>query len=292
LPPWLFYDATGSRLFEQITRLPEYYLTRCEREILARYAREMIERAGSNLSLVELGAGTAAKTGTIIRALLRRQLRVEFYPVDVCASALQVARQSLTAISDRVKVHPIVADYTQGLDGVAQLRGRKLALYLGSSIGNFEPEAATVVLQTLRAHLRSGDALLLGTDLVKSESLLLPAYDDSAGVTARFNKNLLVRINRELDGQFDLHAFHHRARWNDKCSRMEMHLESGKEQTVAIDRLGLQIPFRTGESIHTENSYKHTTESVHSILHRSGFQPEHTWMDRCGYFAVHLARAI
>jgi L-histidine N-alpha-methyltransferase len=290
LPPWLFYDARGSRLFEKITRLPEYYLTRAEHEILQSYAREMLESAGSNLALIELGAGTAAKTRTLISVLLRRQLQVQFYPVDVCASALQVAKESLAAISPRVKVHPVVADYTRGLDGIGQLEGRKLALYLGSSIGNFEPEAAISVLRHVQASLHPGDALLLGTDLVKRAGLLRAAYNDKAGVTAQFNKNLLVRINRELGGNFDLRAFRHLGLWNRSRSRMEMYLESTRPQTVLIQFLDLQVTFAEGERIHTENSYKYTGEMVRSLLQDGGFELEYTWMDRRRQFAAHLAR--
>lgn len=292
LSPWLFYDAEGSRLFEQITTLPEYYLTRAEQEILEVHASEILCCAGSNLTLIELGAGTAAKTGTLLQALLRRQLRVEYYPVDVCAAALEVARQSLSALSPQVKIHPIVADYTLGLDGVGHLPGRKLALYLGSSIGNFDPPAACAVLQLLRSCLQSGDALLLGTDLAKSTNVLLPAYDDRAGVTARFNKNVLARINRELGGHFDLDSFRHLACWNLHHSRIEMYLESTRAQTVAIEELELEVPFAAGERIHTENSYKYTLPLLSGLLQGGGFALERTWNDSRGWYALHLTRAV
>jgi dimethylhistidine N-methyltransferase len=293
LPPRLFYDAIGSRLFERITRLPEYYLTRTESGILDTCAAEVLQRAESpaaNLSLVELGAGTAAKTSTLIRALLRRQLQVEFYPIDVCESALQVARQSLMAISPRVKFHPLVADYTQGLGAAAHLPGRKLVLYLGSSIGNFEPEDAAALLRRLRCCLQGGDSLLLGVDLAKSPALLAPAYNDRAGVTARFNKNVLARINRELGGHFDLRAFRHVAEWNHTRSRMEMYLESRWPQAVAIDLLDMRVAFAAGERIHTENSYKYTPLMARSLFQDSGFELEQTWTDQRGWFALYLAK--
>ena len=292
LPPRLFYDAEGSQLFEAITALPEYYPTRTEHEILETNANGILERAGSNLSLIELGAGTAAKTSTLIRALLRRQLQVKFYPIDVCAAALEVARRNLSALSSRVKVHPIVADYTRGFDGMARLEGRKLALYLGSSIGNFELPEAGSVLRQLRSHLHPGDAFLLGADLAKSPAVLLPAYDDSAGVTARFNQNLLTRINRELDGDFDLRCFRHVVQWNPDHSRIEMYLESTRAQKVLIGRLAMSVSFAAGERIHTENSYKYTPAMIRELFSDGGFVLEHTWTDQRGWFAVHLARAV
>ena len=223
LPPYLFYDTEGSRLIRRNHGSPRVLSDAYgAHAILEKYARDILERAGSNLSLIELGAGTAAKTSILIRALVRRQLQVKFYPIDVCAAALEIARQNLTAISSRVQVHPIVADYTCGFDGIARLEGRKLALYLGSSIGNFELREAGAVLWQLRSQLQPNDALLLGTDLAKSPAVLLPAYDDEAGVTARFNQNLLTRINRELDADFDLRCFRHLAQWNPAHSRIEI----------------------------------------------------------------------
>lgn len=291
LPPKLFYDAEGSQLFELITELPEYYLTRTEGSILKQFAGEMVEAAGSEITLVELGAGSATKTRTLIRELLKRQRRVQFYPIDVSHSALEDAARSLNGDFPGLELHPVVADYSQGLDGIANSAGRKLVLYLGSSIGNFEPMQAGAVLHSVRNSLRPGDALLLGTDLVKSEKVLIPAYDDAQGVTARFNKNMLARINRELGGDFDLAAFKHLAIWNPKCSRVEIYLESLCEQTVTIDALGLRVQFAAGERMHTENSYKFTPHMVRSILNMGGFQMEQSWTDRREWFALHLARA-
>src|SRR6185369_10792617 len=214
LPPRLFYDAAGSALFEEITRLPEYYLTRTESALLRRYSGKIVERVGPNVSVIELGAGTAAKTGTILKSLSQRQLRVNYYPVDISSSALQVAVESLNGSYPQVRVHPVATNYVADSEFLESVSGRKLVLYLGSSIGNFEPEEATELLRRMRAHMAVGDSLLLGTDLVKDLSILLPAYDDVQGVTARFNKNILARINRELGGNFDLDLFRHVALWN------------------------------------------------------------------------------
>jgi L-histidine Nalpha-methyltransferase len=292
LPPKLFYDAEGSQLFELITELPEYYLTRTEAKILNQFAGEMVEAAGHDITLVELGAGTATKTRIVIREVLKRQRRAKFYPIDVSRSALEDAAHRLNGDFPGLELHPVVADYCEGLDGVANNAGRKLVLYLGSSIGNFEPLQAGAVLHSVRNSLRPGDALLLGTDLVKSESVLVPAYDDAQGVTARFNKNMLARINRELGGDFDLAAFRHVAIWNPKCSRIEIYLESTREQTVHISDLGLKVHFSAGERMHTENSYKFAPRMVRSVLNVGGFELERSWMDRRGWFAVHLARAL
>jgi uncharacterized SAM-dependent methyltransferase len=170
------------------------------------------------------------------------------------------------------------------------MAGRKLVLYLGSSIGNFEPDAASAVLRKLHSHLNPGDCLLLGTDMAKSLSLLLPAYDDHRGVTAQFNKNMLARINRELGGHFDLEAFRHTVEWNAANSRIEIYLESTEDQNIPIDVLGLTIRFRAGERIHTENSYKYTPAMVQATLSRGGFRVERTWTDPQRWFGVHLAR--
>ncbi|HYG99543.1 MAG TPA: L-histidine N(alpha)-methyltransferase [Terriglobales bacterium] len=317
LPPKLFYDAVGSDLFEQITRLPEYYLTRTEQQILNNCSDVIIgtARSGSRpgdgsppLTLIELGAGSATKTRTLIRATLNAQPTLTFYPLDVSPSALHSAVDHLSEIPG-LTVTPVVADYTSGLPrqvidptqpcsskqrfaakhgGV--LPSRKLVLYIGSSIGNFEPMQSIAMLSRIRHSLAPGDALLLGTDLSKDERVLVAAYDDAAGVTAAFNKNILARINRELGGHFDTRSFRHLALWNGPESRIEMHLESTKNQTVKIDELGLSVDFRAGERIHTENSYKFTPAMTKSILDSSGFALERSWTDEKGWFALHLAR--
>lgn len=290
LPPKLFYDAAGSQLFDQITETPEYYPTRTERAILREFAGEMVKQAGNNLTLVELGAGSASKTQVLIQALLRRQLRADFYPVDVSSSALQGALASLNGHFPRLRVSPIVADYTHHLPDLKQLPGRKLVLFLGSTIGNFEPEEAEDFLRNVRGSLQKGDALLIGFDLIKDAQVLDAAYNDAQGVTARFNKNMLVRINRELGGSFDVDSFEHVAFWNKKKSRIEMHLESRYEQTVWIEDLGRGFHFEQGERIHTENSYKFSLRLIRQLLRNGGFKLEKSWTDPQGWFCEALAR--
>jgi dimethylhistidine N-methyltransferase len=279
-----------SALFEHITELPEYYLTRTERAIFESRAAEILQAAGSSLTLVELGAGTAVKTGILIEELLRRQPRALYYPIDVSPSALQEAATQLGRQFPQLRVNPIIADYTGGVEALNRISGRKLVLYIGSSIGNFEPAESVRVLRRIRRSMRSGDGLLVGADFAKSPKILLPAYDDSQGVTSAFNKNVLTRINRELEANFDLDAFRHVALWNRRCSRMEMHLESTVAQQVFVPLLDMDFDFAAGERIHTENSYKYTAAMIESILRESGFKLEQSWQDRQKWFGVHLAR--
>jgi L-histidine Nalpha-methyltransferase len=289
LPPKLFYDDQGSRLFEQITELPEYYLTRTERGIFERHATEIVSQAGNNLTLIELGAGSASKTRLLIEALGRRQLRVGFYPVDVSASALEQAVSSFNGHTPNLSIHPIVTDYSQHMP-VLSLRGRKLVLFIGSTIGNFEIEEAVQFLLRVRSSLRPGDALLLGFDMVKSPRRMHAAYNDAQGVTAEFNKNVLARINRELGGEFNLESFAHVALWNADMSRIEMHLESRFAQVVRIRDLETSFEFSAGERIHTENSYKFTLKSMRAMLTQAGFQLEKRWTDPKRWFSTVLAR--
>ncbi len=295
LPSWLFYDAAGSRLFDQITELPEYYLTRTERAILTQRAGDIIAAAAQDdaLHIVELGAGSCDKTRILLRAAVDRQDTVLYEPVDVSATALAEAEQRIEADIPGVLVCPRVEDYTHEFTLDQPLFGhRRLVLYIGSSIGNFEPNEAAAVLRNVRSALAPGDSILLGVDLVKDESTLLDAYDDAAGVTADFNRNILVRLNREFGANFDLEAFAHRARWNPDHSRMEMHLESRIPQAVQIPSLDLNLCFRPGETIHTENSYKYRPGQAEALLESADFTAEHTWTDDRGWFAVHLARAV
>ncbi len=294
LSPWLFYDEKGSQLFEEITELPEYYVTRTERQILAEHAEEIVTAAagGRDLSMIELGAGTATKTGLLLNAAVGLQGSVVYYPIDVSETALEEARTRLEADLPEVIVEPIVADYTEGLrQNSAFQPGRKLVLYIGSSIGNFSPADALEVLRGVRAQLLPGDCLLLGTDMVKDADTLLAAYDDAAGVTARFNKNILVRINRELDADFNPKLFRHRARWNEEHSRIEMHLESLVAQKIVLRALDTEVRFARGETIHTENSYKFTHERAAALLSRAGFKVRQQWTDAQNWFTVYLAAA-
>jgi len=325
LSPWLFYDEAGSDLFEQITELPEYYLTRTERSIFAARADEIIAQAslpsGNDpapiLTIIELGAGTATKTGILLAAAVRRQRTIVYQPVDVSESALAAATENIRANIPGVTVRCQVADYTTQALPLNRLPDtRTLALYIGSSIGNFSPEDARDVLRNLRAQLLPGDQLLLGTDLApglsskegsglsssegkglrKDVATLLAAYDDASGTTAAFNLNILTRLNRDLGADFDTTAFRHLAIWNSAHSRIEMHLESLTDQRVHIPANAagpaLTLHFTTGETIHTENSYKFTPTAVKKLLISARFRDTHTWQDPNGLFAVNLATAI
>lgn len=309
LSPWLFYDSAGSDLFEQITELPEYYLTRTERSLFTAHADEIMELAskpsGSDLApmltVIELGAGTATKTGILLSAAVRRQRSVVYQPVDVSQSALEAATENIRSNIPGVTVRCQVADYTSEPLPLNRLpRTRTLALYIGSSIGNFSPGDARDVLRNLRAQLLPGDKLLLGTDLApgssKSVSMLQAAYDDSAGVTAAFNCNLLVRLNRELGSNFRVDCFDHRVMWNADESRIEMHLVARHAQTVYIPAncagSAQTIRFEEGESIHTENSYKFSCARVEQLLQSAGFELNKDWKDPAHLFAVNLATAV
>jgi dimethylhistidine N-methyltransferase len=295
LPAWLFYDHAGSLFFEKITQLPEYYLTRTERSILATNASEIITRAaeGERLRLVELGAGSADKTRLLLVAAADWQRTVIYEPVDVSVSALAAARQRIEREIPQVRVLPRVEDYTREFKLDPSGSGeRRLVLYIGSSIGNFDPHDAAGLLRRVRAELRPGDGFLLGVDLVKNESILLAAYDDAAGVTAAFNRNLLVRLNRELGADFEPERFAHRAVWNAAHSRIEMHLESLAPQRVCLSELDLCVDFNPGERIHTENSYKYRPGQAEAMLSAAGFASVATWNDPCGWFAVCLGRAV
>jgi L-histidine Nalpha-methyltransferase len=295
LPSWLFYDTAGSRLFDEITHIPEYYVTRTERAILAERAGEIVLRAAGehSLRLVELGAGSADKTRLLLSAAVERQDTVFYEPVDVSASALVEAQIRIENEIPGVLVRPRVEDYTQGLELDSTLATeRRLVLYIGSSIGNFEPGESLMLLERVRAALDPGDCLLLGVDLAKNETVLQAAYDDAAGVTAAFNRNLLVRLNRELDADFHPEMFAHRAVWNANKSRMEMHLVSETKQSVWLPAIDLRVEFQAGESIHTENSYKYRAGDAEVLVEKAGFVHEATWMDERGWFAVCLARAV
>ena len=293
LPPWLFYDEAGSRLFEQITELEEYYLTRTERGIFFNFSDEILSEAagGAQLRIAELGAGSAEKTRLLLAGALERQGAVVYEPVDVSATALEAAQERIERELPGVELRPRVADYTRGLElDEAEENERRLVLYIGSSIGNFEPEQAAALLKGVRGGLRAGDGLLLGVDLVKEESVLLAAYDDAAGVTAAFNRNVLERLNRELDADFAPEAFAHVAVWNAERRRMEMYLESERWQRVYVEALGLRAEFGAGERMHTENSYKYEPGEAEAMLRAAGFAPAGTWTDARGWFAVSLGR--
>jgi L-histidine Nalpha-methyltransferase len=348
LPPWLFYDEAGSELFEQITELPEYYLTRTERALFTAHATQIFAELGLSaknacadsassprsgappretnpapfenavadarpapipfarpLTVLELGAGTASKTGILLRALSRLQHNVLYQPVDISPTALSAARASLETTIAGLAVRPHVANYVTHRFPIVRPGGaRVLALYIGSSIGNFSPPEARDILTRLRAQLAPGDALLLGVDMApslagtdppKQISALLAAYDDAAGVTAAFNRNVLVRLNRDLGANFEPARFAHRALWNPARSRMEMHLVSLEKQIVILPRsaagAALPLHFGAGETIHTESSYKFTPAALNALFAASGFTPKRAFTDLNNLFSVTLACA-
>jgi len=294
LAPWMFYDACGSRLFERITQLPEYYPSRVERNILTGFADLIVAAASADTSqpvrLLELGAGTAAKTDVLLDAIVRMRDGVLYIPMDISPEALDMARERIASRLPEVCVEPVVANYVTDPPQIESFNGTTLAIYIGSSIGNFSPGEARTILKNLNSQLQVGDALLLGTDMVKDESTLVAAYDDADGVTAAFNLNVLHRLNRELGADFDTANFHHLARWNRVESRIEMHLESTRRQCVRIAAADLELQFEKRETIHTENSYKYTSDSIRLLLEDAGFEVEQTWTDARRWYAVTLAR--
>src|SRR5579862_1350754 len=294
LVPWMLYDSEGCDLFECITPLPEYYPTRTERDILENYAEAIITATGADYScplrLLELGAGTAAKTGILLEAATRLRNEVIYLPVDVSPDALDAACDNIGCLLPDVQLQPMVANYVTHPPKLERFKGTTLAMYIGSSIGNFSPEEARTILRNLRSELKAGDALLLGTDMVKDEGTLVRAYDDKAGVTAAFNLNILHRLNRELGANFDTGCFRHRARIGRASCRIEMHLESTRDQCVNIPAAQLSIQFAAFETIHTENSYKFTRNTLCALLDDAGFGIERTWTDPQQWYALTLAR--
>jgi L-histidine Nalpha-methyltransferase len=291
--PKYFYDELGSQLFEAICLLPEYYLTRAENEILKRYADEIVSSLDGNTTLLEMGSGSASKTRLIIEALLRKQDELLFIPVDISATALDSSSRILLQSYPQLKIEAYAADYFAGLSELGKKqRARTLALFLGSNISNFDPAEALKFLQALRKVLHEGDALLLGADLKKDRRILEAAYNDALGVTAAFNLNVLARINRELGGDFNLRAFQHRAFYNEEAGRVEIYIESTREQTVAISKLDVEAQFGEGEQIHTENSYKYDLTDIARLASQTGFTRARTWLDSQERFSSNLLLAV
>jgi L-histidine N-alpha-methyltransferase len=286
LPPVWFYDERGSALFDEITRLPEYYLTRAERSILAARADDVVERSSAT-TLVELGSGTSDKTRLLLDAMAARGRLRRFVGLDVSEETLRVAAGQLTRAYG-IEVHAIVGDFRHDLRAIPR-DGPRLVAFLGSTIGNLTPDQRHRFYFDLDATLDHTDRLLLGTDLVKSPARLLAAYDDPAGVTADFNRNVLGVLNRELGAHFDLAAFEHVARWNAPERRIEMWLRSTRSQRVSVDALGLEVQFAAGEEMLTETSAKFTEEQVRAELWDGGFVVDHAWTDDAGDFLLTLA---
>jgi dimethylhistidine N-methyltransferase len=284
-----FYDRLGSRLFEAICELPEYYLTRAEEAILRDHAEEIASRFPLATDLIDLGSGNAAKTRLLIEAFLRRDRLRRYVPLDICRPVLEEISADLLRTYPTLKVHAIAGDYGEAVQHLgASDAPRKLILWLGSNIGNLERPEAGHFLGRLRATLAPGDGVLVGIDLRKEPAILEAAYDDPCGVTAAFNRNLLARINVELGGHFDLKTFQHRASYNAEMGRVEMNLVSDRRQQVAIDQLGLEVSFAAGEAIHTENSYKYSTDEIERLAAMSGLHWQQTWLDPRRRFSLNL----
>lgn len=288
LPPKWFYDERGSALFEAITELPEYYLTRAERAILARQAGEIAELTGAD-TLVELGSGTSSKTRLLLDALSRRGTLRRLVPLDVSESTLVAASAAIAERYAGIQVHGVVGDFERHLSFLPG-GGRRLVAFLGSTIGNLVPEQRAKLLCQLAAALGGGDALLLGTDLVKDPARMVAAYDDAAGVTAEFNRNLLVVLNRHLAGDFEPAAFAHVARWDAGQEWMAMGLRAGEAQTVHLEALGIDVRFEAGEELGTEISAKFSPAGLAAECRAAGLEPAGWWTDPDGDFALSLWR--
>ena len=290
LPPKWFYDARGSDLFEEITKLPEYYPTRAERAILTARGGE-IAAASKARTLVELGSGSSEKTRLLLDALHDLGTLETYVPVDVSESALTAAAQALTVEYPQLTVHAVLSDFTAG-PGLPPDGGPRLVAFLGGTLGNLLPAERAEFLATLRGMVEPGDSLLLGTDLVKDPAVLVAAYDDSAGVTGEFNKNVLNVLNRELDADFDPALFEHVALWNTEQEWIEMRLRSLCAQTVKIPALGLPVHFEAGEELRTEVSAKFRRERVAEELAAAGFRLSQWWTDEEGRFGLSLAEPV
>lgn len=280
LPSKYLYDEVGSALFEVICVLPEYGLTRADRRLLLRHTRDWIAALPPRCAVAELGSGSSKKTRIILEALVQRG-PTTYMPIDISAAALQGCARELGDIRG-LDIHGLHAEYLPGLQAASARRhdeGPLLVLFLGSTIGNFDRQAGEDFLASVRQQLRPGDLLFLSADMVKSEPQLVAAYDDSIGVTAAFNKNVLARINRELAGQFSLQDFAHVARWNPKERRIEMHLQALRDLTVRIERADLDVAMRRGETIKTEDSYKFSYDDLLAMTQRAGFHISGHWHD-------------
>jgi L-histidine N-alpha-methyltransferase len=303
LLPKYFYDELGSHLFEAICYLPEYYVTRDESEIFREHVKEIIDEitlpVQSHVRLIELGSGSAIKTQHIIGSLLQREIKLNYVPIDVSISSLEHSSNELLRTYPDLRITAYATDYSSALKTLAHADTHEhrddqqtIVLFLGSSIGNLDPNESRVLLKEVRELLRPQDALLLGADLKKSLAVLLPAYNDALGVTAAFNLNLLVRINRELSGEFDATKFEHRAIYNEADGRIEMHLFSRETQVIRIGAIDSEFTFGLGESIHTENSYKFDMEKLSELAVGTGFQLNRTWVDANRRFSLNFFEAI
>jgi L-histidine N-alpha-methyltransferase len=290
LPPKWFYDEVGSGLFDQICDLPEYYLTRAERSLLERHAHAIAQQLPGCEEVVELGSGMARKTGVLLTAIASRVPALRYVPFDVSQAAIDASARSLRSVVPSLVIDPVLGDFERDLARIPlSPASPRLFAFLGSTIGNLDERKAPELCAQIAARMRPGDRFLLGVDRVKSVDVLLRAYDDAAGVTARFDKNVLVVINRLLEADFDLEAFAHRAHWNEKKSRIEMHLESLVAQRVTLGAMNAAIDFDKGERILTEISRKFTRESVEATVAPALRVVD--WIEDDGAFALVLLEA-
>ncbi len=286
VPARWFYDDAGSRLFEDITRLPEYYPTRAETEILRARGGEFAALIGPGRAVVEFGSGSSLKTPLLLSAIAPSA----YVPLDISGDFLRAAASDLAAKFPGLPVYPVEADFMREVALPREVEGLpKLGFFPGSTIGNMVPATATDLLRSMRETLGLGALLLIGMDLVKDPATLIAAYNDAAGVTAAFNRNLLHRINRELGGDIPVQRFAHEARWNDDYARIEMHLVADGELSFSVS--GRRFTMRAGETIHTENSHKFTRRTSNMLLQAGGWEPRARWTDEAGQFALILAEA-
>jgi L-histidine N-alpha-methyltransferase len=299
--PKYLYDEVGSQLFEQICLQPEYYLTRTEASILNKHAPVISKLLGSNIEIIELGSGSSSKTAILLSYLSLQKKRIYYFPIDISSSILMESTRRLKSQFPNISIIGIRSDYDLGIDKAAaaaagcmsaernqEIPDMKLLLFLGSSIGNFELIEARSLLGSVRKKLHTNDLLLVGFDLQKDESVLNAAYNDKAGITAKFNLNLLARINKELDGNLELGKFEHHAFYSREQQRMEMHLVSKTNQQLYIGALGKTFSIRKGESIHTENSYKYTLNQIAALAEDCSFTLEKNFMDKNRWFNIAL----
>lgn len=289
IPYKYFYDEAGSKLFEEICNLPEYYLTRTELSILEKVAPEIAGYSTGNLGLIELGSGNSQKTRLLIEAIIAEQGSLHYLPIDLAESMLVGVSKRLIRQYPELEITACVADYKIGIRKIPEIiLEQKMVVFLGSNIGNFTFSEATDFLRGIRRQLSGGDYLLIGADMQKEASVLEAAYNDSKNVTAEFNLNLLRRINSELGGNFDLKSFSHLAFYNADESRIEMYLRSERDQEVHTQELDKTFQFEQGEMVHTENSYKYSREQILELSSQSGFDLSQSWQDERGYFSLNL----
>ncbi len=293
-PKWLccrfFYDSVGSHLFERICQLPEYYLTRTERALLEKYAPAIIHAAGRDLALVEFGSGSSCKTRLLLRAALAQQPTLHYTPIDISADFLRASALTLLSDYEGLSITALAAEYNDGISALPAHAGPRLLLFLGSNIGNFTRAEAQDFLTRIRQQMQPRDRLLLGVDLLKDPAITEAAYNDAEGVTAEFNKNLLARINTELDADFDLDAFAHHAPFVAAQSRIEMHLVSLRQQTICVGALNRRFAFAQGESIHTENSHKYSLSGMASLCGSAGLGIQEFWQDEKEWYGLLLLK--